>query len=58
MLMVLWLLDSLNRSIKMSHERDDAKIRSHDHVYTDHYAKMFYAQRNMYLTGFTLFLSL
>ncbi|KAF9349482.1 hypothetical protein BGX26_012235 [Mortierella sp. AD094] len=50
-------LDSLNRVIKV----DEISLESDrhiPHIETNVAAKRFYAQRNMYLTGFTLFLSL
>ncbi|ORZ26485.1 B-cell receptor-associated protein 31-like-domain-containing protein [Lobosporangium transversale] len=53
-------LDSLNRVIKVEEIVSDSDHHHHHHAHTDTSvaAKRFYAQRNMYLTGFTLFLSL
>ncbi|KAG0371978.1 hypothetical protein BGX24_000907 [Mortierella sp. AD032] len=51
-------VDSVNRVVKV------VEISEHSHHHHDHMsesnvaARRFYAQRNMYLTGFTLFLSL
>ncbi|KAF9355845.1 hypothetical protein BGX34_010230 [Mortierella sp. NVP85] len=48
-------IDSLNRVIKVQERVNEGDQYHHHH---DTHAKRFYAQRNMYLTGFTLFLSL
>ncbi|KAG0240729.1 hypothetical protein BGX31_001709 [Mortierella sp. GBA43] len=48
-------IDSLNRVIKVEDKLNEGGDHHHHH---DTHAKRFYAQRNMYLTGFTLFLSL
>ncbi|KAF8981488.1 hypothetical protein BGZ46_002702 [Entomortierella lignicola] len=50
-------LDSLNRVIKVEEKAHDVD-RHIPHIENNVAAKRFYAQRNMYLTGFTLFLSL
>ncbi|KAF9400619.1 hypothetical protein BGX21_003850 [Mortierella sp. AD011] len=51
-------IDSLNRVIKVE-EIHDSPHHHHGHgSETSVAARRFYAQRNMYLTGFTLFLSL
>ncbi|KAF8927795.1 B-cell receptor-associated protein 31-like-domain-containing protein [Dissophora ornata] len=52
-------VDSLNRVIKVEEIRsEDDHHHHHPHTETSMAARRFYAQRNMYLTGFTLFLSL
>ncbi|KAG0265800.1 hypothetical protein BGZ95_003225 [Linnemannia exigua] len=51
-------IDSLNRVIKVEEVNTDSTIHHHPHTDTTVAARRFYAQRNMYLTGFTLFLSL
>jgi len=52
-------LDSLNRTYRVEQENKSSETHLHD-ARTDaaFAAKKFYNQRNMYLTGFTLFLSL
>ncbi|KAF8929267.1 hypothetical protein BGZ58_009072 [Dissophora ornata] len=51
-------MDSLNRVIKVE-EIGDSTLPHHGHgAEASVAARRFYAQRNMYLTGFTLFLSL
>ncbi|ORY07719.1 B-cell receptor-associated 31-like protein [Basidiobolus meristosporus CBS 931.73] len=49
--------DSINRMIKASAEADQANLAD-PRTDTQLHVKKFYSQRNMYLTGFTLFLSL
>ncbi|KAI1298777.1 hypothetical protein EDD11_006747 [Mortierella claussenii] len=53
-------IDSLNRVIKVDElaSSDDHHHHHNPHAETSVAARRFYAQRNMYLTGFTLFLSL
>ncbi|KAF9561043.1 hypothetical protein EC968_005859 [Mortierella alpina] len=51
-------LDSLNRVIKVDEITNDSPHHHNPHAETTVAARRFYAQRNMYLTGFTLFLSL
>ncbi|KAG9319368.1 hypothetical protein KVV02_005678 [Mortierella alpina] len=52
-------VDSLNRVIKVEEITENAAHHHHGHgSETNVAARRFYAQRNMYLTGFTLFLSL
>ncbi|KAG0254411.1 hypothetical protein BG011_005789 [Mortierella polycephala] len=51
-------VDSLNRVIKVEEINNDATHLHTPHSETTVAARRFYAQRNMYLTGFTLFLSL
>ncbi|KAG0364686.1 putative endoplasmic reticulum protein [Gamsiella multidivaricata] len=52
-------VDSLNRVIKVEDVVNDNDHHHHNpHAETSMAARRFYAQRNMYLTGFTLFLSL
>ena len=52
-------LDSLTRSLRVKKGHDDDEYILRDaHSDTQRHAKMFYSQRNMYLTGFTLFLAL
>ncbi|KAF9584091.1 hypothetical protein BGW38_007601 [Lunasporangiospora selenospora] len=50
-------IDSLNRVIKVEEVNNDSHHHN-PHTETTVAARRFYAQRNMYLTGFTLFLSL
>ncbi|RHZ80340.1 hypothetical protein Glove_137g39 [Diversispora epigaea] len=47
-------LDATNRTYSVKHESEDITTRTE----SSYHAKKFYNQRNMYLTGFTLFLSL
>ncbi|KAK9710504.1 Endoplasmic reticulum transmembrane protein 3, variant 2 [Basidiobolus ranarum] len=49
--------DSINRMIKASAEAEQANLAD-PRTDTQLHVKKFYSQRNMYLTGFTLFLSL
>ncbi|CAO3572223.1 unnamed protein product [Mortierella alpina] len=51
-------IDSLNRVIKVDEITNDSPHHHNPHAETTVAARRFYAQRNMYLTGFTLFLSL
>ncbi|KAI8987988.1 B-cell receptor-associated protein 31-like-domain-containing protein [Mycotypha africana] len=52
-------IDTINRLQRIEAEIESDKARNHDYSYdTNLKAKRFYAQRNLYLTGFTLFLSL
>ncbi|KAG0053595.1 hypothetical protein BGZ83_000805 [Gryganskiella cystojenkinii] len=52
-------LDSLNRIMKVERIAETSPHHHHDHGAATHAAaNRFIAQRNMYLTGFTLFLSL
>jgi hypothetical protein len=51
--------DTINRLQRIEGEVEGEKSHHHDYGYeTSLKAKRFYAQRNLYLTGFTLFLSL
>ncbi|KAG0328142.1 hypothetical protein BG000_000637 [Podila horticola] len=57
----IFFIDSLNSVMKVEEIREDSQHHHHDHGLSAQHsmaAKRFYAQRNMYLTGFTLFLSL
>ncbi|CAG8541723.1 2587_t:CDS:2 [Acaulospora morrowiae] len=50
-------IDTTNRAYNMQHENNEEHV--HDsRTEANYHAKKFYNQRNMYLTGFTLFLSL
>ncbi|CAO3629577.1 unnamed protein product [Mucor fragilis] len=52
-------IDTINRLNRIESEVEGEKSHHHDYGYeTSIKAKRFYAQRNLYLTGFTLFLSL
>ncbi|CDH48958.1 endoplasmic reticulum protein [Lichtheimia corymbifera JMRC:FSU:9682] len=53
-------IDAINRLQRIdSSEADSDRSMHHDYSYeANNKAKKFYAQRNLYLTGFTLFLSL
>ncbi|KAF9924264.1 hypothetical protein BGZ65_008439 [Modicella reniformis] len=52
------LIDSLNRILKIE-EANETIVPQHGHVNESGVAaRRFHSQRNMYLTGFTLFLSL
>lgn len=54
-------IDAVNRlqRIDQDEQPDDASRPYHDYSYeASQKARKFYAQRNLYLTGFTLFLSL
>lgn len=52
-------IDSVNRVFKVSDEgTKQVDVGMRDQYRTDIQARKFYSQRNMYLTGFTLFLSL
>ncbi|KAF9125875.1 hypothetical protein BGW39_007094 [Mortierella sp. 14UC] len=52
-------MDSVNRVVKVVEISEHSHHHHHDHVSDSNVAaRRFYAQRNMYLTGFTLFLSL
>jgi B-cell receptor-associated protein 31 len=53
---LILFLDSLNRAFKGEHEHDAASTNPHSD--THFHMKVFRAQRNMYLTGFTVFMSL
>lgn len=51
--------DTISRLSRIESEVEGEKSHHHDYSYeTSIKAKRFYAQRNLYLTGFTLFLSL
>ncbi|KAG0317881.1 hypothetical protein BGZ97_004756 [Linnemannia gamsii] len=51
--------NSVNRVVKVEEVSEHSHHHHHDHVSESNVAaRRFYAQRNMYLTGFTLFLSL
>ncbi|KAI8066711.1 B-cell receptor-associated protein 31-like-domain-containing protein [Gongronella butleri] len=51
-------IDTINRLQRLDVEEDNEQ-RHHDYAFeANQRAKKFYAQRNLYLTGFTLFLSL
>src|SRR5216110_2287290 len=59
MFILLLFLDSCNRVWRVSEENSPSVEASVRETYrTDMHARIFYAQRNMYLCGFTLFLSL
>ncbi|KAF9187914.1 hypothetical protein BGZ51_000099 [Haplosporangium sp. Z 767] len=52
-------VDSLNRVVKVEEINENSHHHHHGHgAESSMAARRFYAQRNMYLTGFTLFLSL
>ncbi|KAG1127716.1 hypothetical protein G6F42_006638 [Rhizopus arrhizus] len=52
-------IDTISRLSRIESEVEGEKSHHHDYSYeTSIKAKRFYAQRNLYLTGFTLFLSL
>jgi len=54
-------IDALQRMIKVMSEGETAKDQrgiQDVRAETNYAARKFYSQRNMYLTGFTLFLSL
>ncbi|KAF9139598.1 hypothetical protein BGX30_007792 [Mortierella sp. GBA39] len=52
-------VDSVNRVVKVEEVSEHSHHHHHDHLSESNVAaRRFYAQRNMYLTGFTLFLSL
>ncbi|KAG0248040.1 hypothetical protein BG011_000595 [Mortierella polycephala] len=52
-------VDSLNRVVKVEEINENSHHHHHGHGSESNLAaRRFYAQRNMYLTGFTLFLSL
>lgn len=52
-------IDAFQRMMKVSHETQSSLEHLTDfRTQSNHNAKKFYAQRNVYLTGFTLFLSL
>ncbi|ORX61900.1 hypothetical protein DM01DRAFT_1298361 [Hesseltinella vesiculosa] len=52
-------VDTVMRLQRLDDERTDEQKGFHDYAYeANQRAKKFYAQRNLYLTGFTLFLSL
>lgn len=53
-------VDAFQRMVKVSYESNAAETTGFQdyHAETNYHAKKFYAQRNVYLTGFTLFLSL
>ncbi|ORZ12211.1 B-cell receptor-associated protein 31-like-domain-containing protein [Absidia repens] len=52
-------IDTINRLQRIDSLNEDEQRVSHDYSYEANMkAKKFYAQRNLYLTGFTLFLSL
>lgn len=59
-LVVILFADSLARSFRTTyyHQHPDRDFLKDSHADSHLHARMFYAQRNMYLTGFTLFLSL
>ncbi|KAI8370322.1 B-cell receptor-associated protein 31-like-domain-containing protein [Radiomyces spectabilis] len=51
--------DTINRLQRIEAEKEEDPANFHDYGYEASFkAKKFYAQRNLYLTGFTLFLSL
>ncbi|KAF9918848.1 hypothetical protein BX616_005023 [Lobosporangium transversale] len=52
------MIDSLNRVIKVEEIKENTYPHHGHGAETNVAARRFYAQRNMYLTGFTLFLSL
>lgn len=54
-------IDAFQRMMKIKHESDVTEVHQGIQDFrteTNYHAKKFYAQRNVYLTGFTLFLSL
>ncbi|CAO3664940.1 unnamed protein product [Rhizopus stolonifer] len=52
-------IDTINRLQRMEAEQEEEQQHHHDYSYEASFkAKRFYTQRNLYLTGFTLFLSL
>ncbi|WFD35535.1 Endoplasmic reticulum transmembrane protein 3 [Malassezia cuniculi] len=52
-------IDAFQRMLKVTAEVQTDHVNYHDfRAETNYHAKKFYAQRNVYLTGFTLFLSL
>lgn len=56
---LILFIDSINRVVSVQQELDHARGPSSIHVdRSEIQARRFYAQRNMYLCGFTLFLSL
>ncbi|RCH85100.1 hypothetical protein CU098_009288, partial [Rhizopus stolonifer] len=51
-------IDTINRLQRMEAEQEEEQQHHHDYSYEASFkAKRFYTQRNLYLTGFTLFLS-
>ncbi|KAG0175018.1 hypothetical protein DFQ29_007294 [Apophysomyces sp. BC1021] len=53
------ILDTINRLQRIESEAEEEQAHHHDYSYEANLkAKRFYAQRNLYLIGFTLFLSL
>ncbi|KAI9353925.1 B-cell receptor-associated protein 31-like-domain-containing protein [Pilaira anomala] len=55
----LLFIDAVNRLQRLDQENTEEKSQFHDYGYeASQKANKFYAQRNLYLTGFTLFLSL
>ncbi|ODV88454.1 hypothetical protein CANCADRAFT_29807 [Tortispora caseinolytica NRRL Y-17796] len=53
---VILFLDSINRTVRVTAEEERRINITSDR--TDYLARRFYAQRNFYLTGFTLFLAI
>lgn len=52
-------IDTVNRLQRINEEAEQEAEHHHDYSFeVSLAAKRFYAQRNLYLTGFTLFLSL
>ncbi len=55
---ILFLIDTINRLQRIESEARAEQEHHHDHEYEISLkTKKFYSQRNLYLTGFTLFLS-
>lgn len=58
-LLDILVLDTVNRLQRIESVNEEEQRVAHDYSYEANLkAKKFYAQRNLYLTGFTLFLSL
>ena len=54
-----YYIDTFNRLQRIGEEAEQEEGHHHDYSFEASLkAKRFYAQRNLYLTGFTLFLSL
>merc|ERR1712130_702532 len=51
-------IDAFQRMVKVAAESETAERSQDFRSESNYYAKKFYAQRNVYLTGFTLFMSL
>ncbi|EEB08110.1 bcap family protein [Schizosaccharomyces japonicus yFS275] len=56
---IVLFIDSVSRVMKVTEEYNYARVSAHpESMRSEVQARKFYAQRNMYLCGFTLFLSL